>query len=101
MTAVKSKEAELRDQVSDLKQKLSDSENARNLLSRDLASAQKQAAKAGELEAQVKQLQATLEDRGREIGRLQADVASANARAAQADVVLDAARGLKRLVEAV
>lgn len=98
-TAEKSKEAELKGERDELKARLSGAENANNLLSRDLASAQKALAAATEKAGQAKALEQTVADLNTQLSRLQADLSSANAKAARAEVILEGLRGFKSVLD--
>jgi hypothetical protein len=99
-TAEKSKEAELKTEVGELKARLSGAENANNLLSRDLAAAQKSLVAANAKADQAKALEQTVANLNAQLSRTQADLTSANAKAARAEVILDGLRGFKSVLDA-
>lgn len=99
-TAEKSKEQELKTQVGDLKARLSGAENRNNLLSRELAAAQKDLKAANEKAGQAKALEETVANLNAELSRARADVSSAQAKAVRAEVIIDALRGFKSVLDA-
>lgn len=99
--AEKTKEQELRSELTALKQSLSAAENALNSESREKAAALKQAAKADEYQRQIASLETALADREKQLGQVQAEVSSLKAHQAKADQIIEDARGLKRLVDSV
>jgi chromosome segregation ATPase len=101
MTAVLSKEAELKDEVASLKAKLSGAEQQNIVLSKQAGNALGEVEKLSAVASELEQAKIDLKQKDSEIGQLKAAVTGLTAQAAEAEAVLGVAKSLKSLLAKV
>ena len=89
----------LKDQIKELKQKVSELDNANGQLRKELGAAQKDAAKASELVAEVRRQDAAYKAAQSEIDRLKAEVNSARSAGSRDAEIIAAAKALANAVK--